>query len=158
MTPLESFIPGLVLKDIATPMERPLTLKEEPVEPVEPVEPPVETYTPMTPYNLKTKTYDNIVKVDGVWSFDEPLTDIIFIVYVNDVERTRVVGSTDVEIYDLPTGQTYKLTVQAMHDPTGATSALSEPSYFDMKQPTGITNPNYWLPSKVDNISVTYRK
>lgn len=161
--PLESFIPGLVLKGIAKPVEAPLfalkETEEPPVDPpVEPEEPPIEVYTPMTPYNVETKTYDNIVRVDASWSFDEPLTGIMFIIYVNDVERTRVEGHLNVDIYDLPTGQTYKLTVQAMDMATNTVSAMSEPSYFDMKQPTGITNPNYWIPSKVDNISVSYRK
>lgn len=154
--PLESFIPGLVLKDIAKPVEAPLFALKETEEP--PVEPPIEVYTPMTPYNVETKTYDNVVRVDASWSFDEPLAGIMFLVYVNDVERTRVEGHLNVDIYDLPTGQTYKLTVQAMDTKTNTVSAMSEPSYFDMKQPTGITNPNYWIPSKVDNISVTYRK
>lgn len=118
-------------------------------------EPP---YVPSTPYNVKVTLNEKEAIVFLDWDFDDELLDIEFMVFLNDKPHVLVAGDTEVEIKDLPVNETYKVLIQATHKPTDATSAVSDPVHFELLPPVTVDNADYWIPCKINKLSVSYQK
>lgn len=149
--PLESFPKGFLLKK----QESVNALEEEPIE--EPVEQEPEPLpAPSIPINPTIKTYETSTKITAWWEFPEEMTGISFVLFFDGNQHSTLFEKTTVDIIDLSVG-IHTFAVKAIND-EGTESAFTNEVSFEIKKPAGIDNANYWLPFRIDNIAVTYRK
>ncbi|MEB2276864.1 hypothetical protein LAV82_22870 [Bacillus sp. ILBB4] len=176
--PLESFPPGFKLKGQEDPpveeqtevIEEPATSdeqKEENETPQEPDAPVVDLI--VQPTDLSSVTPTNTTRTTLYWGYTGDISAVKFLIYLDDAVYSTIESNSKYLIVealgentygfitdDLKEGS-YKFYVKAVSD-SNIVGETSEEFYFEVVKPQGIDNQNYWLPSKIDNISVTYKK
>lgn len=163
--PLESFPPGFILKSQAAkvmeepvepPVEEPEVPEETPVKPTPEPEPEPEPLpAPPTPTSTKVETFNTSTKIKASWVYQE-IAGITFALFFDGEQHSTVMEQTSVYIDNLAIGS-HTFQVKAFNS-EGTASEMTQPITFTVSEPAGINNANYWLPSRIDNIAVTYRK
>lgn len=78
--------------------------------------------------------------------------------YILMIKKKIIVSDKTVAITDLFPDNAYSAKVVAIDKLTALESKATPLVPFYIKKPEGFDQQSYWIPSKIDNINVTYRK